>query len=133
MKPIFFLALSFFPTLAFCVGYGGAAGENQIGEMVRIAESDEGLSIFVEKLGSKRPWKEYKVSEECPTWKLENDQKIIACQKSGKSPLAGATYKVTTSKKIRDVCKDPAVIYVCVQGCSRKETPKLLVEQPWEC
>jgi len=76
---------------------------------------------------------EYPLDEECT---LTDDQKNISCHPKGRTPLAGAAYKLKIVKKVLkgEVCgeklKKPEKIdtgqYVCVAGCKKKGVPKKL-------
>jgi len=139
------LALVFallFPWSAYAVGYGGAFGMNALGQEIHIAD-ELANSLFVYWVDKpegerKRQWQgktigKFKISEECPGWDWAQDQKHIVCLPTGKSPLAGATYRIEESNKIKDVCGNNAKVYRCIEGCDKPVVPKLLVEEPWEC
>jgi hypothetical protein len=118
-----FLSMSVYAT-----GYGGAQGENRIGQIIYFG-SDDQEHIYVQKNQHDKDWKQYKTIEECPIW---SDNKIV-CKPNGKSPLAGATYKIMKSKTIDDGCGFDATVYKCVKGCENKSVPLLFIESPWEC
>ena len=125
----------FIPALALADGYGGAEGKNQFGETISIADGAE-MTIYVYKNGDFL--ESYPLQTECPSV-LHVPNRKFSCIPNGKSPLAGATYKVTTSKKWTP-CKyneeypsDGAYpVYICIKGCN-KRTPKIFYERPWEC
>lgn len=134
------ILLAFLPGLSFAEGYAGADGTNRRGELVHIGEggmggdSAEGIYVFknTKSYASGKKWKErYALLDECPSF-LNGPQ--FSCSANGKSPLAGSTYKITTSKTYRP-CDDGSIgrVYVCVAGCKNPRTPKIFYESPWEC
>lgn len=135
MKTVLML-LSLFPCLALAAGYGGADGVNKRGEHIHLGDdAGDGVdTIYVyESTKSYRDRKlkvRFALYDECS---FDSD-KIFSCKANGKSPLAGATYKVTTSKKYRP-CKDETLgeVYVCVAGCDNNRVPKIFHVSPWEC
>lgn len=68
------------------------------------------------------------------------DWKILSCHPKGRTPLAGATYKLKAGTKYvkYDECgeklKKPEKVkfwqYVCVSGCKKKGVPARL-DVPW--
>ncbi|MFV0662490.1 MAG: hypothetical protein ACK5NS_02370 [Denitromonas sp.] len=80
----------------------------------------------------------FAMADECPAmieWLDVPPRKglLIRCPDGGQSPLAGATYAKAKSKKIKNLCDEPAIIFKCVAGCEPKKVPLIIVEQPWEC
>lgn len=134
--------LIFISSIAYGAGYGGADGDNVLGQIIHIKEHGEHLEpyIFVQKNetdmeGANGKGEKYRLADECPTW----TEHSLVCKKNGKSPLAGTTYKITTSKQwmpCKDVEIDPSdeagTVYICTKGCN-KRTPKIFYENPYEC
>jgi hypothetical protein len=129
-------------SIAHSAGYGGAEGDNALGQIIHIKEYGGNLDpyIFVQKNeldinGANGRGQKYNVADECPIWTKHS----LVCKKSGKSPLAGATYKITTSKEWMP-CKnsevepsdEAGIIYKCIKGCNSR-TPKIFYENPYEC
>ena len=129
----FLMLLACTPLLAIAAPYGGAEGKNQLGEIIGI--SSEVPEIYVHKnIKDSEVNERYNLSEECPTF-LKGDFKKFSCKSNRKSPLAGTTYKVITSKKYHP-CDDHTfngTIYVCIKGCNNKRAPKIFYESPYEC
>lgn len=129
-----------FPNLAVAAGYGGAQGTNKLGEIIRI-EGDIPDTIYVQKNAKDFDWKEkYSLDDACPTFqKIFEGARQFSCIPNGKSPLAGTTYGVTTSKKYIPCDeppyndKSPGEVYVCVKGCENPRAPKIFYVSPWEC
>jgi hypothetical protein len=73
-----------------------------------------------------------RLSDEC---KRTGDGKGLSCSKSGRTPLAGATY--ITTHDMKDVCDETGKTLVdrltCVKGCQAGRTPKHIEGSPWEC
>jgi len=131
MRHIPILALLFFCDAAVAMGFGGALGSNRLGQKIHIEESKSGVSIFVESPGQVE-WAEFPILDECPNWNWDG-QRSFSCKFTGRSPLAGATYNVGISGRIRSACGKRAVVYTCVRGCNKKAVPATFVVQPWEC
>lgn len=55
----------------------------------------------------------------------------FTCKKIHGSPLSGATYIGTVSKRKKDACGEYYRIFLCVDGCS--SVPKIFYLEPWEC
>lgn len=132
------LLLLFTSSLATAAGYGGAQGTNKLRQIVTLeGEGYEDIDIAV-KNNSKEY--RYKFKGECSFFfNKDNEASKISCSQKGRSPLAGATYKITTSKKWTPCKKnelypsnDPGTIYICIRGCNN-HTPILFYESPWEC
>ena len=131
-----------FSNSAFAGGYGGAMGKNSLGQIIESAPDDgEKIIVYDEDphLIQNPKHKIYKTLDECPqalkvisTTNITNRTPSFQCSKSEKSPLAGATFNIIISKKIKDICKGNAEVYKCVMGC-KKNVPPVMVEQPWEC
>ena len=126
------LAAFALPSFVFAAAYGGASGQNSRGGIVHIL-GDIPDKIYVQR-GKDWP-EEYDLRAECPGF----TDTEISCRSTGKSPLAGVTYKVTTSKKYRP-CKgapyfdkSPGEVYVCVKGCGNPRAPRIMYVSPWEC
>lgn len=135
-----FLLFVLLPQLAFAEGYSGANGTNKLGERIYIGDDGgDGVdTIYVfEKRTKSNKWKErYDLREECPSFFLWGKQ--FSCLKNGKSPLAGSTYQVTTSKKWKPCGSVRAgefngEVYVCIDGCNNPRAPKIFYVNPWEC
>lgn len=151
------------PSIAFAAGYGGAEGKNSLGEIIRI-ESDLGETISVQKNSEDFEQEEtYVTRDECPSFFNEDPATVssylhtlkeqFSCRKDGKSPLAGTTYKITTSedwKPCESFPEDmgiqqdlepgidygfdaPGEVYVCIAGCDNPRAPQIFYVSPWEC
>jgi hypothetical protein len=135
MKQLALLLLLFVSTTSFSGGFGSAEGKNSYGRRIHIDESSDGYVIWI-PFNENGPPLEFQIQEECPGWDWEG--KSFSCKPSGKSPLAGATYKITTSKKWQPCSgepyfdKTPRQVYVCVSGCG-PNAPKIFYVTPWEC
>jgi hypothetical protein len=123
---------------AIAWSYGGAEGKNSLGQTVGFT-SEYLHQIWVhDPKQEKEHFITYEMSTECPAiieW-LDAEPKKglrIHCPSNGQSPLAGATYTKAKSKRIKNVCEEPATVFKCVAGCERKAVPQIIVEQPWEC
>ena len=55
----------------------------------------------------------------------------FTCKKMRGSPLSGATYLVTFSRKKKDGCGSYYRIFLCIKDCSY--VPKIFYVDPWEC
>jgi hypothetical protein len=130
---IFFFLL---PCLAFAEGYSGASGVNKRGEIISIGDDGGDLAttiyVFEKNAESPKLKERYILKEECPSFFGNREQ--FSCRKDGKSPLAGTTYRVTTSEKYRP-CGDefPGEVYVCIEGCNSPRAPEIFHVNPWEC
>ena len=138
MKALFAL-LFIFPAIALAAGYGGASGTNSHGEIIRI-EGDIPETIYVQKDIKDFKWKEkYSLLKECPNFPATTDAKEFSCSKTGESPLAGTTYKITTQRSYKPCNvtpyndKSPGEVYVCIRGCENLRAPKTFYVSPWEC
>lgn len=64
-----------------------------------------------------------------------SDRLALSCIKTGKSPLAGATYMTTRDKP--DDCDETGKALVnrwtCLSGCDNNAVPQHLERSPWEC
>lgn len=132
---LFFFAVS---DLAIAWGYGGAEGKNNLGQAVGFTSEDLHQIYVRDPKQGKGHFLTYEMSRECPAiieWLDAEPIKglLIHCSSNGLSPLAGATYTKVKSKRIKNVCKEPATVFKCVAGCERKAVPQIIVEQPWEC
>ena len=87
--------------------------------------------------------KSFPFNEECELVDAPNiPWETLTCHQSGRTPLAGATYKrkPTGKYKKHDDCGEPITDghkieiwqYVCVSGCNQKGVPKTL-DQPSVC
>lgn len=118
-------------------GYGGAAGRNSRGEIVRIDYADDSTFVIrVQKGAGPDRWKErYDLHAECPVF----GDKWLKCLPGRNSPLSGTTYRITTSPKWRPCHgspffdNTPGFVYVCVKGCGNPRAPKVFRVDPWEC
>lgn len=127
--PIFLLFLSL---TAHTAGFGGAEGKNKLGEVVLVGEakgSDWG--IYVKEPNSESQ-KEFSFNMECK-WDWKATPLTFSCNPNGNSPLAGATYKVQTSKTEKNDCDQPRSLWVCIAGCNRPSVPQVFRIDPWEC
>jgi hypothetical protein len=156
MKTYSLLLLFFFSIIGLAAGYGGASGTNSLGEIIHI-EGDIADTIYVQKNEKDHEWTEsYDFLEECPDFPQyakegEELKDRFSCRKEGKSPLAGAVYKMTTSEDWRP-CESfpedmgfqpdpnidygfdaPGDVYVCIAGCDNPRAPKIFYVNPWEC
>lgn len=125
------VVMVFTSATAYGAGYGGARGKNRLGQTIHI-QQEVGLRIYIENK-SEREWVGgYNFDEECREI-LDDKQyvKEIVCKKNGKSPLAGATYKVIPNPNQNDC--DYAATYKCIDGCQEKRVPLEIVEGTWEC
>jgi hypothetical protein len=132
------LLLFFISNLAFGGGYGGAEGTNRLGQKVGFTSEDLHQIWVRDPKQGKGNFKTYEMSSECPAiieWLDAEPTKglLIRCSTTGLSPLAGTTYTKIKSKRIKNFCNEPAIVFKCVAGCERKEVPHIIVEQPWEC
>ena len=120
---------------SFADGYGGVDGKNKTGEEISFSDSDDGIKILVYK--NSIVTEEYKLEEECSYSDNPNaskaNERIMKCNKNGKSPLAGAEYEIKLSKKLKNECKEFAHVYECVKGCENARVPAILLIHPWEC
>ena len=135
MLKYFTALLSLCSSACMAASYGGAMGENEIGQIV-IITGDIPDSIHVrDKKQVSNDLQMYELRSECPVFE---EGKRITCLASGKSPLAGATYKITTSRKWRPCSsapffdKQPGEVYICIKGCN-KHTPRIFYVNRWEC
>lgn len=138
MRASSLLLLCTIPALAFAGGYGGAEGKNGLGQTVGFSSEDLHQIWVHDPKQGKDHFVTYQMSAECPAiieWLDAEPKKglLIRCAAKGQSPLAGATYTKVTSKRIRNTCNEPATFFKCVAGCERKDVPRVIVEQPWEC
>ena len=136
-----FLVLSLLvPCIAFAAGYGGAEGVNRHREVIHIGD-DVAETIYVQKGVKDSVWQErYVLRDECPSFAgIFEGRTRFSCRAHSKSPLAGATYRVVTSKKYLPCNvppfndKTPGELYVCVAGCENPRAPKFFRVSPWEC
>lgn len=126
------------PTLAFASGYGGAEGRNGLGQRVGFTPEDLHQIWVHDPKQGKDHFVTYEMTSECPEiirWLDVKPKKglLIRCSSSGQSPLAGTIYTKVKSKRIRNTCNGPAILFKCEAGCERKDVPRIIVEQPWEC
>ena len=138
MRYRFLFSLLLLPVAALSDGFGGAEGNNSLGQRIRIYEGTEGYAFYVVERGKKENDKHWLLSRECkwnehyrrpgadPTYSFQ-------CGKEGQSPLAGTRYRVTYSKTKRNSCGRLNEIYLCVVGCSNGTAPAVFYVKPWEC
>ncbi len=117
-------------------------GKNSLGQIIEFAPDDgEKIIVYDEDphFIQNPKHKIFKSLDECPQaldWlgitNITNQTPSFQCNKNGKSPLAGATFNIVRSEKIKNFCKGNAVIYKCIKGC-KSTVPLVMVEQPWEC
>jgi hypothetical protein len=126
---IFFL----FSSIARGDGPTDTSGINRLGETVTFYYDygyhgeKKGHKITVSKAGSRDEIEKYELDEECPVW---NDEEI-QCDKNGKSPLAGATFRKIPNPDKDDCSYD--VSYKCILGCDGKRVPLEMFKDFWEC
>ncbi len=115
------------PSIALGAGAGSIYGVNRVGETVRLNYNydEPGYTISINK--SDGSWERYSSIEECPIWNEEG----IQCKSNGRSPLAGASYKMVGNPDPKDCSY--AVSYKCISGCDGKSVPLELFEDFWEC
>lgn len=120
---------------AHAAGYGGASGENALGEIIHIT-GDMAETLAVQKDTQDTAWVEtYDMKQECPTF----TDTTLACLPGRASPLSGATYRITTSKRWKPCNLEPyhdksaGQVYVCIAGCKNARAPKMFHVDPWEC
>jgi len=140
---IAFLAL--LPFAALADGFTGPGGENRLGQKIYVTELFQngkfnGIGIEVHSGkplpdGSYGPAeRQFMFDEECAysgkqrsSEQRDHHQKLV-CKKTGKSPLAGATYKITPAAS-----KCGGWNFECIDGCDRQETPLYMHEDFYEC
>jgi hypothetical protein len=55
----------------------------------------------------------------------------LACEKSGKSPMSGTTYKIVRNKNLEDCSYE--FMYICTRGCDNPVVPQRMMQNYWEC
>lgn len=120
---------------AHAAGYGGATGRNARGEIIHI-NGDMAETLYVQKSAQDSAWVEtYEMKQECPIF----TDTTLACLPGRASPLSGATYRITTSKRWTPCDVEPfhdksaGEVYECIAGCGNPRTPKIFHVNPWEC
>ena len=138
-----FIVFALFPLVAMADGYTGAHGTNKLGELIYIGAGSlgsaddpaDGIYVFKNRKSYLKGQlsKRYALLEECPLFSNAEGERF-SCHKNGISPLAGATYRVTTSRKYKP-CHDDTIgtVYVCVAGCNSPRVPRIFYKEPWEC
>ena len=116
-------------------GYGGASGKNARGETIHIS-GDNAETLAVQITAQDGDWVEsYDMRQECPRF----TDTTLACLPGRASPLSGATYTITTSKRWKPCNVEPfhdksaGEVYVCIAGCKNPRVPKMFKVSPWEC
>jgi len=127
--------LMFAANITYGAGYGGAMGVNRLGQTVRIGDDGRTYRISVKQNKQDNNWSSrFDFFEECDVI-LDGTTgywKEFVCKKDGKSPLAGATYKVIRNPDMSRDCSYDS-IYKCIDGCDEKRVPLEIVEGAWEC
>lgn len=107
-----------------------AQGTNRLGEVIQIESNYDdslGYRIAVIRNAAKFKCEVYDSNHECPLWDTERE-----CKKDGRSPLAGAKYKVVRNP---NPLSDPSYLekYICISGCNEKRVPLEIVKYPDAC
>ena len=72
------------------------------------------------------------LNDEC-RWNKKRSS--LSCSRTGRAPLAGATY--VTTKDMQDICDETGRSVVnrltCIRGCGGGRAPKYIEGSPWEC
>ncbi len=141
MRIALWIWLLILPTVAFADCYGGASAKNAVGEKIYItsgvmrdypAPCDlNEIEVYPRLHPKLAEPSRFEFRVECK-YVTDKEPYYFRCRSDGRSPLAGATYKITKSKK-RNGCGEPWTIYRCVSGCNGKRVPKTFYEKPWEC
>ena len=131
----FTVAMVFTYSSLWAAGYGGAGGENRLGQGFQIP-ADRSEEIIV-STSAQRPNR-----AQSRTYKLDcqwdtAEGFALDCRQGKESPLTGAAYVRRFSKKYRISCGPGsgwgAEVLVCKRGCNSPAIPRILVESPWEC
>lgn len=114
---------------------GGDQGKFAQGE-IEIGAGDCGyaeIMIIVRRNGEDQPHV-FPFKDECSNIFDQSTKNIgFWCRKNGKSPLAGARYRLRSFPNKNGVCgKPPLEYYACVQGCN-SNTPKVFEDRSVEC
>ena len=119
-----------FSCISLADGFGGAEGKNRLDQLIHIwGDVDYSISVLDKKRNTLAV---YPFKDECK-YTREEPPYEFSCSANGKSPLAGATYRVTESKTRQNVCGSAYTIYLCIAGCTKKSIPAVFYEQPYEC
>ncbi len=119
---------------------GGLSGRSSSGEFY-IGQGDEigqGDCDFKEEMivvsKKKTQTKQYKFKRECEYVIDKTGSRIgFSCYANGRSPLAGARFRLRSSPKEKGYCgNSPRWYYRCVFGCS-EAVPKTFDISPEEC
>jgi hypothetical protein len=121
---------------AFAITDSGAWGSNRLNQSVYIVADN----IYTEKNDSKgrrtgSTTSVVRFDSQC-IWVGQTsivDPNALDCKRGTASPLAGAYFKIRSSKSHRNQCRRGSIIYECVSGCRPSRVPKVLVEEPYEC
>lgn len=109
--------------------WGQLSGKNAAGALVVITdETRSGSPAII--VASKSEQAEFPFKGAC-SFDLNNTMeppKAFSCKPDGKSPLAGASYRLQGA--VGD-CR--AMRFRCVRGCNARGAPPVLAYQPWEC
>jgi hypothetical protein len=68
--------------------------------------------------------------QQCDFDERNGTRLLFSCSRIGQSSLAGTTYKIIPNPK--DNC-DYQAKFVCIKGCGKASTPKVLIQRWWEC
>jgi hypothetical protein len=128
-----------FPAIAIAEGWTSVHGVNSRGERVTWEYAEEAGqidgrrfvlgSVSVEKKGNLLRTN----SDEKCTFDIQvNGRWGFACSMDGKSPLAGTTYLYDSTIQRKTTSECSGTYYVCYRGCKR-ESPKHMYKEPWEC
>jgi hypothetical protein len=130
MKVLYLFILLFSSASTYAEGFGGASGSNKLGEIFHLDQA----GIYVQKNELDKKWEE-DYTTEVDRFDISSIQEetFIIFNPSGKSPLAGVTYKVDYSKKTKNTCGKPMKIFQCIKGCEGRRVPQVFFVQPWEC
>lgn len=144
-------AIAFLVVTHPCIaaGWSDLSGKNRNGDTVNvypawdadyppsrdysIEENREFFYVDVYKGGkaSEETPKTYK-DQRCKFKEDKAGERIqFSCEKSGKSPLSGAKYKIVPNKNPDD-CSYLAK-YICIRGCDDTATPRTMTKSHWEC
>ncbi|MEQ1532539.1 MAG: hypothetical protein HOO97_10355 [Sideroxydans sp.] len=120
----------------YCIaaGLGELSGTNKNGDLLVVYEaigrSQFNIQIIKGGVASEGNIKTYE-DQKCE-FEYNNIGKPtkFSCVNSGKTPLSGASYKITPYKK--PDCNHQ-FMYICTHGCDNPEAPTKLIEASYEC
>lgn len=113
----------------------GLDAVNRLGQSIYIGPTTGSeWVVAVTDRGDSAVSREFPLWQECPGWNITAVpfQTTFTCTPSGKSPLAGATYRFKVSKA-KDECGEKTRMFVCVVGCAPKRVPVRLKLNHYEC